>query len=109
MVPQFMGKNISLGKITGRTKALFEFVIKAKVDINLFVGGAVERTGGRARGSPARSNSIAESHQFGAAVRNALLLENSRPGLLCVVQHERDKLHRGLFSCVAGTIRLRNS
>src|ERR1700731_2215406 len=43
------------------------------------------------------------------AIRNALLLQNSRPGLLSIIQHKRDKFHGWLFLGVAGAVGLGNS
>src|ERR1700739_1887589 len=106
MMPQFMGKHISLGKVSGSAKALLQLVIKAKIDVNFFVRRAVERTSSGAGRSTSGSRCIAKQHQLGMAIRNPLLLKDSGPGLLCVIQHERYELYHGLFPGVAGTVGL---
>src|SRR5579864_2115371 len=106
MMPQFMCKHVSLGKVSGRAKASLELVIKAKIDVNLFIGWAVERAGGGTSRSAARSSCVAKQHQLGVAIRNALLLKNSRPRLLGVIQDKRYKLYRWLFLGVTGAVGL---
>src|SRR3954468_7148732 len=108
MVPQFMGQHVSLGKFSGRAKALLQLVIKAKIDVHLSVRRTVERAGGRAGRSTAGSRGVAEQHQLGMAIRNPLLLKNSGPRLLCVIQHKRYKLYRWLFLGITCTVRLVN-
>src|SRR3954465_9415981 len=106
MMSEFVGQNVSLGKISRRAKALLQLVIKAEIDVNLFIGRAVERTGGRARRSAAGSCCVAKQNQLGVAIRNALLRENCRPRLLCIIEDKRHKLYRWLFLGVTGAIRL---
>src|SRR6478672_10280766 len=103
-----MCKHISLGKVSGRAKAALEFVIKAKVDVNLFVSRAVERAGGGARGSATGSRCVAKQHQLGVAIWNALLLKNSSPRLLSVIQHKRYELYGWLFLSITGAVWLVN-
>ncbi len=45
MVANFMGEHIRFSKLAARTEALAELIIKAQVDINLFIRWAIERTG----------------------------------------------------------------
>src|SRR5438270_9399951 len=101
-----MCKHVRLGEISRCAKALFQFVVKAKINVNLFIGRAVERAGGGAGRSAARSSCIAKQHQLGVAIRNALLLKNSRPCLLRVIQHKGYELYSGLFLGVTGTVGL---
>src|ERR1041385_6448259 len=97
MMPEFMSQDVSLGKVAGRAKALLQLVIKAKIDVNLFVHWAVERASGRARRAATGSGCVAKQDQLGVTIRNTFLLKDSRPCLLGVIQNKRYKLYRPLF------------
>src|SRR5580765_2698215 len=103
-----MCKHISLGKVSGCAKAALEFVIKAEVDVNLFVSRAVERAGGGARGSATGSCCITKQHQLGVAIRNALLLKHPSPCLLRIIQHKRYELYGWLLLGITGAVGLVN-
>ncbi len=47
MVPDFMGDDVSLGKISRGVMTVFQVLIEAQIDIHLFIGGAVKRSHGR--------------------------------------------------------------
>src|SRR5215831_16462386 len=108
MMPEFMGQHVSFGKISGRAETALEFVIEAKVDINLLVSRAIEGAGGGARRAAAGVGGIAKEHQLGMAIRNALLGKNFRPRLLRIIQDKGDKFYCRLFTGVTGAVRLRD-
>ena len=44
MMTNFMRDNISLRKFARRTEALFQFIVKRQVDINLLIAGTIKWT-----------------------------------------------------------------
>ncbi len=106
VMADFMRQDVGLSKFTGRAKAAFEFVVKTKIDVDLFVSRAVKRAGS-GFGAAARSGIgvIAEEYEFGMTLGSTRLLRaHLIPGLLRVVENEGDKLHQRFFRGVAGGI-----
>src|SRR5882724_4876005 len=104
----FVGEDVGFGKFSGGAEAVLQFVVEAEIDVDLFVLGTVERTGGGLRRAAGGTVGVAEQDQLGVAVGNALLRQDLAPGVLSVVQDERDEVDQGLFLRVAGGIGLRH-
>src|SRR4051812_16113615 len=104
----FVGEDVGFGELSGGAEALFEFIVEAEVDVNLFVLGTVERAGGGLRGATGGVVGVAEQDQPGMAVGNSLLRQHLAPCVLSVVQDESDEIDQGLFLSVAGGIGLRD-
>src|SRR5882672_12385651 len=101
MVPQFVCQHIGLSKLTGSAKALPQFVVESKVDIDLLVLRTIKRPCGGLRPAATRRREIAIQHQLRVPVGNSTLLKNPSPGLLHVIEHERHELDGGLLGRVA--------
>jgi len=103
-----MGQHVGFGEFTGSAEALLQFVVKAEIDINLFVLGTVERAGRGLRHAASGIVSVAKQDQLGVAVGHSLLWQDLAPGVLRVVQDKSHELHQRLLLLVAGGIGLRN-
>src|SRR5947209_9873479 len=95
MVAELVGNHICLGEFAWRSELLTELVEEAEVNVDPFVFGTVERSGGRLGRATTGVRVVAEQHQLGMAVPLQFLL----PGLLHVVEHVGDELY---FSVPAG-------
>src|ERR1700733_7431966 len=106
MMANLMGQNIGLRKLSGCAKAPLELVVKSQGNVNLLVCRTIKRPRSRARRSTARLCCVTKKYQLGMAISHALRRQYLGPGLLRVIQHIGDKLHRRLFLGVARVVRL---
>src|SRR5262249_40606562 len=106
MMADFVRQHIGLGKLTWSAEALLEFVVEPKVDVNLFIDRTIKRAGGGLSRAAAGVSNVAKQHQLGVAIVDIFLLKNLSPGLLRVIQDERNKLHGRRFAGVTGAVRL---
>src|ERR1700690_609811 len=97
----FRRQDVRLREFARGPESLFQFVVKAQVDVDFFVRGAIERASFRFRSTASGLCVISEEHQLCMPVRSSRLLrENLRPGSLCVIQNEGHKLHQRLLCLI---------
>src|SRR5690349_23399575 len=87
MMPDLMCQNIGLREISGRTETSLQFIVKAQVDIDLFVVRTVERPGRGLCHAASGVDGIAEEHELSVAVRSPLLLKDLGPRALRGVEN----------------------
>jgi len=90
--------DVRLGKITLRLEFAFKLTEKGKIEIELFVAGAIEWAGDGYRIAARRLRLVTKKHRLGRAVSYICLLrQNLRPNVLGTA-HDRT---RELFVCIA--------
>ena len=93
VVADLVGDHIGLREVAGSPEAPPQFLVEAKIDVDLLVGRAIERAH-RALGEAAtRTNGVREQHQLGVAVLMAGGGQQFVPHRLGIVEHERHELH----------------
>src|SRR5579872_2992004 len=99
-MPNFMRYYIGLREFSGGTKAVFQFLKEAEIEVNLLVFRTVKGTDGGLGLSARRWVLVPIEHQLGVAVRDAgRLRQGFVPICLNIVQHKLDELvFRSLFS-----------
>ena len=75
MVTHLMGDDVGVSEVAIGTNLLFHAFEKFKVEINCFVGRAIERSAGRGGVTTTRTNSIAEDNHLGRIVGAPHFLE----------------------------------
>ncbi len=111
VVADLVGQHVRLREVPGRAESAPQLVIEREVDVDLAVLRAVEGAG-RGLGDPAAgARASGEEHQVGALVVAPHLLKLPRPGVLHVVEHERDEVRALLLRrrCLARRGRRRAS
>lgn len=93
MVADLMGDHVGLREFARGPESLLQFIKETEIEVDLLVTGTVERTGGRIGPAAGRLNRVAEKHQLGMAVGSARGREQFFPGVLHVVNDERDELN----------------
>src|SRR6185369_7991746 len=102
MMADFMSQDVGLREFTRGAEALLELVVKTEIDIHLFIARTVERAGGGFRAAAAGLRVVAEEHQLGVVIWPVgLLREDFGPGLLVVVENERDELDEWALGVIA--------
>src|SRR6202041_909794 len=94
---QFVRDNVGLREFSGSAEAIFQFVEEGQVEINLFIAGAVKGPRGGLGQTTGGIDVVAEQHHFCITV----LRKDLGPGILRVVEHERNELNFFLFGSVA--------
>src|SRR5579884_4190084 len=106
MMPNLMRDDIGLREFAGRAETLRQLVVEAEIDVDLFVGGTVERTGGGLRLTARGRERVAIDDELRVAIRHARLLRKKAvPRLLDVVEHEGDELHFALLTRAVDVMR----
>src|SRR5258708_29519201 len=95
MMPEFVGDDIGLRELAGGAEAAIQLIEKTEIDVDPFVFGTIERTGGGARSAASGLRGVAEQDELGVAIGFAGLVgKKLRPGFLRVIErkgHERDQ------------------
>src|SRR6266849_5963836 len=99
-------QNIRLHKFAGSSETLLQFIEEAQIDVNLLVFRTVKRASGGLGHATRGINAVAKKHELGMPTGNRLTAADLGPGLLCVVEHERDKLQQRFFALILGRVRL---
>src|SRR5690242_21584928 len=93
-------QHVRLREIPRGAEAPLQLVVKAQVDVNLFVARAIERPSSRLRHAARGVYSVAEEDELGVAIRVSLLLEDALPRALRVVEHKGNEAHLGFLAGV---------
>lgn len=93
VMADFVSDHVSLSEFSRCAEAIFEFGEEAEVEIDLFVAGTVKGAGGGLREATGGIDASAIEDQFCVTV----LRDDFRPGILHVVENERDELDFALF------------
>src|SRR5882672_10265889 len=99
-------QNIRFRKFAGSSETLPQFIEEAQIDVHLLVFRTVERAGGGLCHPTRGINAVSKKHELCMLVRNPLTAQDLGPGLLCVVEHERNNLHERFFALISRRIRL---
>src|SRR6516162_5564315 len=91
VMPDLVGDDVRLGKLTGRLELLRKLLEEAQVEIHLAVYRAVERARGRASPTAGGPHLIPVKHQLRWNVLHPLILENGAPGILGLAEHRGDE------------------
>ena len=106
VVANLVCQHIGLGELARRSESSLQFVIKGEIDVDLFIFGAIKRSGGGLRAAAPGLCVIAEENEFRVVILLAgLCRQNLRPVVLRVVENERDELNERLLRCVLCRIR----
>ncbi len=92
MVPDLMGDDVSLGKITGGSVAHFEVIEKGQVNIQLLIAGTVERSHCGTGITAGGIYTPCKQHQCGFPVVASQLPKDRVPGIFGIAQHHRHEL-----------------
>ena len=93
VVADFVSDHVSLREFSRCAEAIFEFGEKAEVEIDLFVTGTVKRASGGLREAAGGIDAAAIKDQFCVTI----LRDDFRPGILHVIENERNELDFALF------------
>src|ERR1019366_3993308 len=104
VVADLMREHIGFRKLSRSSEPLFQFIVEAQIDVHLLITGTVERPTGGLRHTASGIDTVAEQHQLGVPVLDALGAEGLGPSLLRIVEHEGDELHQRLLSLIAGCV-----
>src|SRR6478672_3975757 len=94
MVPYFVRNNIGHSKIAGRSKALFELVVKGKINIKMLIAGTIKWSGCRAGIATSRFNSATEKGECRGRIIFTSLLHELPPQVFSVAE---DNLYKFCF------------
>ena len=98
VMPDLVRDNVSLREVAGRAEAILQVAVEREVDVELLVGGAVERPD-RGLGITARRLYLAgEKHQRGLAIGPAGPSEDFGPNLLGRTEHGGDEIGHLVFA-----------
>ena len=92
MVTHFVRHDIGLGKLARCAQLVAQRLVKAQVDIDLLVAGAIERTHGGLTRAAGRGGCTPKQHQLGLLVLGSTLLEHIFPDIFRVGQYGGHKL-----------------
>ena len=87
VVADLVREHVGLGEVAGCLEARLELPIEREVDVDLLVGGAVERARARTGPAAARLDGVGEQHQLRRRVLRAAGAEDLAPGVLGVTEH----------------------
>ena len=97
-------------EVAGRAEALRELLEERGVEVDLLVGGAVERAAGGAGHAACRPRGVVEAHELRRLVARAHRLEQGRPHVLGVAHDAAHEVHlrigRGLRALRRRRLRL---
>jgi hypothetical protein len=91
VMTDFVGDDIRLGEIARGIQFILQVLIKAEVNVDLLVGGAVERPHRRFGHTAGGLHGTGKQHQFWVNVLPPHLAKQSPPGVFCVRQDNRDE------------------
>jgi hypothetical protein len=109
VMTEFVCKYIGLRKLSGRSKSALQFVVEAKINVNLLVLRTVKRTRCRLSRPTSGRRHVTKKYKLCVPVWDASLLQDPRPRLLRVVQDERHELNKRFFACITLRIGLTHS
>jgi hypothetical protein len=93
MMADFMGDDISIGKVTAAAEAPLHVLKEGRVEINFLIPWAIERPHGGLGAAASRGCAAAIEHELRLDVGNAFLLgQNFRPDRLVGREHGGDEL-----------------
>jgi hypothetical protein len=98
MVPDLVRQNVRLRKITCCSKSAMKLVEECKVDVDPLVGRAVKRPHRRLTDSASRLRRVPEEHEASRLVLRIVARHDLSPGVLRVVEHERNELDLRLLA-----------
>src|SRR4051794_14603343 len=93
-----VGQDVGLRKVAAGSKPAAKLIVKAKIDVCLFILGTIERSHCGSRYTASRVDGIAEQDEVRVRVLSSALLKHTVPGLLYVVKDEGDKANLRLLS-----------
>src|SRR5689334_11812845 len=91
---ELVSEDVGLGKIPRRAETILQLAEEPEIEVDLVVGGTVERTGGRLREAARRVDRVAEQHRLGPIVAAA---EQLLPRTLGIVHDGVDHVDETLF------------
>ena len=92
MVAYLVCHDIGLGELARRAQLVAQRLVKAQVDIDLLVTGAIKRTHGGLSRAAGRGGCTPKQHQLGLLVLGTTLLEHVFPDIFRIGQNGRHKL-----------------
>src|SRR5581483_2461966 len=97
--------HVRLRELAWRAETVLQLIEEAEVEVHFFVDRTVERTRSRLCRAARRIERVAEEHEFGVTIGPALFRQDLIPGVLHVVENERDELDGRRFGLVARAVR----
>ena len=98
VVTNFVSDDVGLGKIAWRVECLCQLVVKAQVDVDLFIRRAIERSRfGAARAATTGLNHAPIENQGGWLVFRVVASELRSPNILGAGEHDADKFGQLCF------------
>ena len=97
MMAHLVGHDVGLGKIARSAEAGFQFLVKAQIEIDFFVFGAIERPDRCPRHPAGRIHLACEQVELGIAIDLPLLFEQVAPNDLSVLQHDGHEVPQRLL------------
>src|ERR1700735_157243 len=97
VMAQLVRDYVGLREFSRSAEAIFQLVEEGQVEINLFIARAVKRPGGSLGEATRGIDVVPEENHFCVAV----LRKDLRPGILRIVENERNELHFFLFGGIA--------
>src|ERR1700745_4190089 len=70
MMSEFVGKNVRLRELPRGSESALQLVVEAEIDVDLLIGGTIERSSGRLRRAASGRRRVAKKHQPGMPVRH---------------------------------------
>ncbi len=105
MVADFMRDHVGLGEIAGRAEPARQLVEEGGVEVELAVGGAVERPGRRRGATAGGLRRPPKQHEPRRFVARAHRLEHGLPDVFGVAEDGGDEVLRRILRCVGRTRR----
>jgi hypothetical protein len=88
VMADLVSQNVGLREIPRGSESALELSIEAEVDVDLLVGGTIERTGRSLCEAASGLNRITEQYEPGVTVSGKYL----GPGALSIIEYERNEL-----------------
>src|SRR5688572_14454970 len=101
-----MSEYVGLRKVAGGFKLCLELIEEGKINVDLLVSRAIERPCFGSGSAAPGLNTLAKQNEFGVLIART---QNLSPGLLRIIENERDELDHRLFGPVARFIDPRGS
>src|SRR5262245_50988791 len=81
MMTNFMGDDISLGKIARGAEAVFELSVEMEIDVNFLIGRTIKRPHSRQTHTAGGAYPPAKQYELGIAVALAILRKSIPPNI----------------------------
>jgi hypothetical protein len=87
-----VGEHVSLREISGCAKAVFQFVVEAKIDVDFLIQRAIERSHGGLGEATAGAYRVSKQDKLSVAVLLSEFGQFAAPSVLHIVEDERDEI-----------------